>query len=348
MGRVSVALATYNGAAFLAQQLESLQRQTLVPHELVVNDDASSDATWEILSAFASRAPFPVRLQRNPERLGHIDNFFTAAARCTGEFVAFCDQDDVWLPHKLERCVAALDVDGGPSLVVHSAEVVDEDLRPVGYRLPDVSDGRFAPGHGAPGAQWLGFALCFERRLLSLIPLRHFPRTRPEDQPGHDTWVCFLAAMRGGTQFVGEPLVLYRQHAGNVFGVDELSPQPRPPKWFDLSADRLVQRADSADFWASVIERTRRAGDLSTDAYNADAWERTHRDLARALRARARLYDGRPTRRVATLARLGAARAYRAQSKGGLGARAAAKDVAVGLIGAQRIARAFKLRRASG
>ncbi|MFL5505263.1 MAG: glycosyltransferase, partial [Gemmatimonadales bacterium] len=105
---VSVVLCTYNGARYLPEQLDSLARQSLPPTELVVRDDDSTDETASLVAAFAERAPFPVRWTCNAERLGPTRNFGAAIADATGEFVALCDQDDVWLPEKLERVVGAL------------------------------------------------------------------------------------------------------------------------------------------------------------------------------------------------------------------------------------------------
>ena len=89
-------MATFNGDTYLSPQLQSLARQTLLPHELVVCDDGSTDRTLEIVRAFAADAPFPVRVHRNDEHLGFADNFLKAAVLCGGELIAFCDQDDVW------------------------------------------------------------------------------------------------------------------------------------------------------------------------------------------------------------------------------------------------------------
>jgi len=99
---ISIAMATYNGESFLAEQLDNLAKQTLKPLELVVCDDGSTDDTVAILEGFAALAPFPVSIHRNGTRLGHTENFLKAANLCSGKWIGFCDQDDVWLPNKLE------------------------------------------------------------------------------------------------------------------------------------------------------------------------------------------------------------------------------------------------------
>ena len=87
---ISIALATYQGERYLAQQLDSLVAQRLQPAELVVGDDGSTDGTMHIVRAFAARAPFPVRIHVNQERLGYRRNFIEIAGRCRSPLTAFC------------------------------------------------------------------------------------------------------------------------------------------------------------------------------------------------------------------------------------------------------------------
>src|SRR6185295_6827977 len=94
-------MCTWNGAAYLRDQLESIAAQTRLPDELIMCDDASIDGTPAIARAFAARAPFPVRLEINEATVGVRQNFTKAIAACTGDLIALSDQDDVWRPDKL-------------------------------------------------------------------------------------------------------------------------------------------------------------------------------------------------------------------------------------------------------
>ena len=98
---ISVAMATYNGARYLQEQLECLSGQTQKPRELVVVDDGSSDDTVTILERFKSIAPFKVRIFKNEIHLGYSATFLKAASKTSGRLVAFCDQDDKWSISKL-------------------------------------------------------------------------------------------------------------------------------------------------------------------------------------------------------------------------------------------------------
>lgn len=116
---ISIAMATYNGERFIREQLDSIAQQTLLPVELVVTDDGSNDSTLAIIDDFAKTAPFEVKIVRNEKQLGFADNFLKAASFCVGDFIAFCDQDDVWMVNKLERCMQAFH-DNAVVLSVHS------------------------------------------------------------------------------------------------------------------------------------------------------------------------------------------------------------------------------------
>src|SRR5690348_14254665 len=106
MSGISVAMATYNGARFVTEQLDSIAGQTQLPVEVVICDDRSTDETVSILESFAAKAPFRVTLHRNDEQLGYRLNFKKAVSFCTGDLIAFCDQDDVWHPDKLKTLSA--------------------------------------------------------------------------------------------------------------------------------------------------------------------------------------------------------------------------------------------------
>lgn len=231
--KISVAMATYNGAVHLREQLDTIARQTLQPFELVVCDDGSSDGTIDILEEFALIVPFPVRIFINDSNLGFANNFLQCASLCGGEWVAFCDQDDVWFPEKL---AAIGDVIGHSSeelvLVYHSAELVNEVLEPLGRRLPVISrDARF-PIASRPFLWFVGgCVMCFKADLLADIDFRLRPRDNYSLNKGwssggypwmpHDKWVCLLANICGETASLARVLTLYRRHGAAVTGPHE-------------------------------------------------------------------------------------------------------------------------------
>src|SRR6267154_3101567 len=127
--KLSIAMCTYNGAAYLSEQFESLATQTRVPDELVVCDDSSTDNhTREMVAAFARRAPFAVRLFVNKQNLGSKRSFELAIRRCRGEIIFLCDQDDVWREDKLAVIERTFSSSPQTGLVFSDAELVDENL----------------------------------------------------------------------------------------------------------------------------------------------------------------------------------------------------------------------------
>ncbi|HJS91190.1 MAG TPA: glycosyltransferase family 2 protein [Steroidobacteraceae bacterium] len=222
--RISIAMATYNGERYVREQLESLGAQTRMPDELVVRDDGSTDGTVEILRAFARAAPFPVRVYPGECNLGYTRNFLEAARLCTGDWIAFCDQDDVWLPEKLatieryattERCAAG----GGTLLIVHSAETVDRNLTPTRVRYPDFRR-RGVYGQFQLPTWWIveGFVMAFRADLMSILPdeEQQRPAALPPMPRGHDAAICRLARILGDVVVLPDRLALHRWHGASL------------------------------------------------------------------------------------------------------------------------------------
>ena len=200
---ISIALCTYNGAAHLSAQLQSLRSQTWPQLEIVALDDASTDETWALLQHAAEQEP-RLRVVRNERNLGFSANFERALSLCRGDFVAPCDQDDVWLPGKLETLHAAM---GSHVLAYCDSTLISSEGVALGMRISERI--RMVQGSDPlPFAFWnciSGHAMLLRRELLaSALPLR--------GARFHDWWIAFVAASTGSIVYVDEPLVAYRQH----------------------------------------------------------------------------------------------------------------------------------------
>ena len=208
-------MATYNGERFLEEQLRGLGEQTTLPDELVVCDDTSTDRTPQILAQFAKRARFPVKLFTNDERLGWRKNFLKAASLCTSEYIAFCDQDDVWLKEKL--AFVELYLRRNPcTLLQHGFRLINEQ----GKIISDDMDWENLERYEAPWRHSYGLTQVFHRSLLDFSDLwelseDHFERGQ---RMGHDHWIRFLSSLLGQTLSIKEVLLLYRQHPNSVVG----------------------------------------------------------------------------------------------------------------------------------
>lgn len=204
---ISVAMATYNGARWLPVQLQSFAAQTLLPDELVVTDDGSTDDTEAVVAAFAETAPFPVRFVRNPRRLGFNGNFAHAIGLTRGEIVFISDQDDAWYPDKIARVAAAM-TEPGCLCVVNDQAIADPDGRETGNTV--LGNVRAL---GRPDS-WYGPGCCtaFSRALMpALVPM-------PGDVVQYDHWVNALAEAMGVRRLLEEALQMYRRHGGNATG----------------------------------------------------------------------------------------------------------------------------------
>lgn len=210
--RVSIALCTFNGAAFLKDQLASYAAQTSKPAELVAIDDGSSDDTVEILENFAESASFPVRIYKNVHNLGVRANFQRAIARCTGDLIALSDQDDVWLPRKLERAVAMLRGSSRPELSLYFCRLayVDSELSQIG-QSSKLIDPRFANAVVENVAT--GCTVVFGSEIQKMLS-----QANPDHMVMHDWWLYLLATGFGHVLYDEDVGVLYRQHAFNVAG----------------------------------------------------------------------------------------------------------------------------------
>jgi len=220
---LSVALCTYNGAKFLGEQLDSIAAQSLPPAEMVVCDDGSSDGTLGMIERFASQASFPVRIHANPVNLGSTENFSQAIEACRGEVIVLADQDDVWLPAKLERIARAFETHPRAGVAFSDATVVDGDLRPLGRLWDEVG---FTRSQRRRIGRGMAANVLVKHNVVTgaTMAFRSSYRDRVLPIPAvwvHDAWISLLVACLGNVTTVPEPLVLYRQHDANQIGVGE-------------------------------------------------------------------------------------------------------------------------------
>lgn len=337
--RISIAMATYNGEQFIRQQLDSLANQSLLPVELVVTDDCSTDTTLQILEDFSKNSPFPVRVHRNPNRLGYRDNFLKAASLCTGELIAFCDQDDVWLPEKLATMDLVFD-DDKVLLAAHDGYLVDTNLSKKGsFKHPDFR---------VPFGVFFGFALVFRKILIPLSADIERPRADHDAQGrapmAHDQWMVFVANSFGECRRVRRNLALYRQHGRNTYGYGKKTGINAFLEGVTKRGEKYyLQRSAHALARAEVIQHLTSLPNFSgkwrhNAARSAAKWE----TLTRLYIIRASLNKTNATiyHRSICLRRLVTARAY---SRDFLGRKALLRDLLVTMLGSSFFHRALNL-----
>ncbi len=224
--KVSIALCTYNGERYIDEQLTSIAAQTRLPDELVICDDLSTDRTVAILREFAQRAPFPVRVFVNKRNLGSSKNFERAIASCEGDIIALADQDDVWVSDKLAVIEDFFNVHPDTDVVFSDAEIVDEALRPLGYRLWDVIRFSSREQQEVESGQVMPVLMRHNVVTGATMAFRSGVRSIALPVPGagvHDAWIALIAAATGRVCMLPRPLVLYRQHSLNQLGARKQS-----------------------------------------------------------------------------------------------------------------------------
>lgn len=241
--RISIALATYNGARYLQEQLDSLTAQSRLPDEIVVSDDASSDGTMGILEAFRAAAPFEVKIHRNGANLGYSPNFEIALSRCTGDIIFMSDQDDVWFPEKIETVARLFEEDPGVMVVSHDNIITSHDLAHDGVtKLQNIrSLGLMA------AALRTGCATALRRRWLDIaLPI-------PHPKIPYDLWINGLADLLGVRRILPQPLLYYRRHETNVSGW--IASTPNHVSW--LALVHTYGLADVRAAWSREADATR-------------------------------------------------------------------------------------------
>jgi glycosyltransferase involved in cell wall biosynthesis len=325
--KLSVAMCTYNGARFLPEQLASISAQTRLPDELIICDDCSVDSSRAIIEAFAESVSFLVRLHVNEKNLGSTKNFERAIELSQGDVIALSDQDDVWLPEKLSRIEDCFLRNPDVGLVFTDAEVVDENLQPLGYRLWEsvgfdnrrrrlVRTGRVLDVL-LPGWTVTGATMAFRANFKDLIV--EIPTNLALI---HDGWIALMIASVAEVFFIQEPLIKYRQHPRQQIGAKEK--KVGDDNDVGLSGFKnAMQRTNSYAEMISIGTQAKQRLEERGDVYKSgQALERLE-DRLKHLRARDGLPQGKLKRFSCVLRELWSRRYHRYSN----GLRSAVKDL---------------------
>lgn len=228
---VSVAICTHNGERFIVEQLESMFAQSVLPDEIVLSDDASTDGTLEIardalsrLSEASSKPPAIVVLA-NTSPLGVTANFSKAIDQCSGDVILLSDQDDRWANDRLERTRAAFAARPELLLLHGDARLIDESDRDLGTTLFEALE--IGPEDLRQIHDGEAFTLLLRRNLVTgaTTAIRASLATTAMPFPAawvHDEWLAIVASAVGVVDVIEIPLIDYRQHGSNQIGVSKL------------------------------------------------------------------------------------------------------------------------------
>lgn len=224
---ISVAMATYNGEKYIREQLESILNQTVVPDEIVISDDGSTDRTVEIAHDIAQSCQANIKIYTDNPRHGFAFNFGYAISHCSGSILFMCDQDDIWDPRKVEHIVDVYCQYPDALCVFHNAVSVDSDGKPsqklFNEYVQKLSDehciGEIAKVPGDPNCEVAasaplinGMIMSVSRKLLdTALPF-------PPISSQHDGWLWFCAEAQDCCYFRNEVLTFRRLHNENTSG----------------------------------------------------------------------------------------------------------------------------------
>lgn len=207
---ISVAMATYNGAKYIEEQIESIANQTIKPDELVISDDSSTDDTVKIIKEFAAKASFKVKLICNKHNLGFSKNFSQALENTTGDIVFLSDQDDVWLLNKIEKCIGYFFKNPNIQVMLHDSKIVDDNLNSIGFNKynwqPESSNNI---KYNIVNNGVFGNCCVVRNKFLNyILPI--------PDIYCHDEWLGKVAFKFSLIGVISDILILYRRHSNTV------------------------------------------------------------------------------------------------------------------------------------
>ena len=210
---ISIALATYNGSKYLREQLDSILAQSMDDFEVVACDDCSTDETPQILQEYASRDS-RFKVYQNAKNLGFKKNFEHILSLCKGEFIAFCDQDDIWEPNHLEILYKNIGDNyciGANSLIINENGISQNktllEYWPI-HVMPQ--NGKELFQHELYSNVIQGTASLIRASLIKqALPI-------PEDIKYHDYWFALVAGLNEKCKYIGDVVLKYRRHSNNA------------------------------------------------------------------------------------------------------------------------------------
>ncbi len=229
---IDILMATYNGERFIGEQIESIRGQTCAVWRLLVSDDCSTDTTLDVLRRYAAADGRIQVVSQGVRHGGAKANFFSLMEKSAAPYVMFCDQDDVWLPRKVEKTLAAMrKIEGSasgdaPLLVFTDMKVVDGQLNVIAEsfeKFSSIEPARTSFPHVLAQSLGAGCTMMVNAAARDLaLKVQNL-----DDVIMHDWWLTLLASAFGRIGYLNEPTSLYRRHGFNEIGALEYSPVKR-------------------------------------------------------------------------------------------------------------------------
>ena len=229
----SVALCTYNGERYIREQLESILNQTLKVDEIVVCDDGSADCTLQIIDAIASVTDITIHVYRNETPLRPARNFQKAINLCSGDIIILSDQDDVWMPQKVETIIHYFDSNSGCQVVYTDANLIDSNGQPIAggtlwqcFGMTQKAQKYIDEGFGvelfANENRATGATMAIRRDVEYLHQITDYCK----GDIIHDGVLAMLSAADNRLGYINQQLIGYRVHPKQECGIGESLQHP--------------------------------------------------------------------------------------------------------------------------
>jgi len=208
---VSVCMATFNGGTHLKKQIETILMQLKSNDELIISDDGSTDSTVQIIQNWADDR---IKLYKNESQAGVISNFQNALSKAKGDYIFLADQDDIWLPDRINTISEHL---ANNDLVLSNCKIVDSTGHVLYDSFFEYRDSRPGFWRNLIKNPYIGCCMAFRRSVLSyVLPI-------PPDVHMHDWWIGLLVELKGKVYFLPETTMLYIRHGTNASPTGETS-----------------------------------------------------------------------------------------------------------------------------
>ncbi|WP_122574140.1 glycosyltransferase [Pseudomonas syringae] len=256
MFKVSVIVCTYNGEAYLLEQLNSLLAQDRKPDEIVVVDDCSLDCSWQIICAFRDSHPdIDIRTSRNERNLGFVENFSRAALMSRFDIVIFSDQDDIWVDTKVSSVYNRFSEDYSITCFHSNAYVTNAALVDTGRDL--FSSLKIDKREMALMESGRYFEVLSRRNVVTGATMAVRRDSLVDSLPIpkgwiHDEWIPLVNSLKGKVFFDSNCLIKYRIHDRNTIGLGSSG----------STFKRWISRASVLPFYETRIDKLTQLRDL--------------------------------------------------------------------------------------
>lgn len=208
---ISVCMATYNGESYIEEQISSILPQLSSNDELIISDDGSKDNTIDIIKKINDNR---IKIHINEGRHGYVHNFGNALSKAKGDYIFLSDQDDIWMPNKIEKCCSQLKEH---IIVNHNSMLVDKFGNSLGVDFYSIVKPKSGYWQTIWQNRYCGANMAFRKELLNYaLPF-------PGNTPAHDIWIALIAEKHGKTIFDDTCLIKYRRHSNNTSSCTEKS-----------------------------------------------------------------------------------------------------------------------------